>query len=203
MKTIKIVTLLSLTILLSNAISAQTTFGFRAGVNFQNLNGRDAGDDKIMGKLRTGFNAGVNAEIPVGVDFYLQPGVLFSLKGAKQKDVPETSLSYIEIPVNFIYKPALGTGRMLLGFGPYAGIAVDGKTKIGGIESDIEFGSDPGNMKRFDAGANLLAGYEFSNKLSFQLNAQLGLLNMIADPVGDSRLTNTGFGISLGYRLGQ
>ena len=38
--------------------------------------------DKLDNKLKTGFNAGVNAEIPVGVDFYVQPGLLFSTKGA-------------------------------------------------------------------------------------------------------------------------
>ena len=58
-------------------------------------------------------------------------------------------------------------------------------------------------LKRFDAGANLLAGYEFSNKLSFQLNAGLGLirLNNRADDDTKSSIKNTGFGVSLGYRF--
>lgn len=190
--------------LFSTAIFAQskTTFGIRAGVNFQNLNGKDANDDKLDNKLKTGFNAGVNAEIPVGIDFYLQPGLLFSTKGAKA-DVGDgkINLSYLELPVNFIYKPELGTGRMVLGFGPYAAYAIGGKTKD--PDADIEFGDHPGELKRFDAGANLLAGYEFSNKLSFQLNAGLGLVNINNRPSGDSKssLKNTGFGVSLGYRF--
>lgn len=182
----------------------KTTFGLRAGVNFYNLNGRNSSDDKLDNKLKTGFNAGVNAEIPVGIDFYVQPGVLFSMKGAKGKDVDfTTSLSYIEVPVNFIYKPLLGTGHMLLGFGPYAGYAVGGKYKLGSAEEDINFGDQPDELKRFDAGANFLAGYEFSNKLSFQLNAGLGLVNINNREDGDNKssLKNTGFGVSLGYRF--
>jgi len=196
--------------LFSTAIFAQskTTFGIRAGVNFQNLNGKDATGDKQDGKLKTGFNAGVNAEIPVGIDFYLQPGLLFSTKGAKYElvggsDDASTNLSYVELPVNFIYKPELGTGRMVLGFGPYAAYAVGGKSKVGDTKTDIPFGDEPGEWKRFDAGANLLAGYEFSNKLSFQLNAGLGLLDIRKRATDDSKSTlkNTGFGLSLGYRL--
>lgn len=195
-----------ITTLFTTAIFAQskTTFGIRAGVNFQNLNGKTEDGDKIDGKLKTGFNAGVNAEIPVGIDFYVQPGLLFSTKGAKAKvGDGSTNLSYLELPINFIYKPELGTGRMVLGFGPYAGYAIGGKYKSGSADTDIEFGDQPDELKRFDAGANLLAGYEFSNKLSFQLNAGLGLirLNNRADDDTKSSLKNTGFGVSLGYRF--
>ena len=76
MKT-KIMFAVVISTLLTTAVFAQskTTFGIRAGVNFQNLNGKTEDGDKIDGKLKTGFNAGVNAEIPVGTDFYVQPGV--------------------------------------------------------------------------------------------------------------------------------
>ena len=87
MKTTKICAVVIATLLTTGIFAQQkTTFGIRAGVNFQNLNGKDAGDDKLENKLKTGFNAGVNAEIPVGIDFYVQPGVLYSTKGAKVED---------------------------------------------------------------------------------------------------------------------
>ena len=175
-------------------------------MNFQNLNGKDSDGDKLDNELKTGFNAGVNAEIPVGIDFYLQPGLLFSTKGAKYdfQGVEATqTISYLELPVNFLYKPELGEGRLLLGFGPYAAYAVGGKIKGGGTDIDMEFGNEVGETKPFDAGANLLAGYEFSNNFSFQLNAGLGLINMYNRPTGDSETSvkNTGFGVSLGYRF--
>ena len=57
------------------------TFGVRAGVNFQNFNGKDENGDKLKNDLIVGFNAGVNVEIPVAPDFVLQPGLLFTVKG--------------------------------------------------------------------------------------------------------------------------
>ena len=206
MKT-KIAIVSLLTVLLVTKAGAQNgvTFGLRAGINFQNLTGKDEAGDKYSNKLKTGFNIGANAEIPVATDFYLQPGVLFSTKGAKYNDNDsKTNLSYIEIPVNFLYKPVLGEGKLLLGVGPYAAFAVGGKFKSGGISSDINFGSNADDdVKRFDAGANFLFGYELSNHLSAQLNAGLGLVNISNRQPGDTKssLKNTGFGVSLGYRF--
>ena len=204
MKT-RIIMIAVLALICGQAAMAQTktTFGIRGGVNFQNLNGKDQNGDRVDGKLRTGFHVGANAEIPVGIDFYLQPGVLFSTKGAKAKDIVETSLSYIEVPVNFVYKPDLGIGRVLLGFGPYLGIGVGGQYKVGNVEADVEFGNEPGEVKRLDAGANMLAGYEWSNKVSVQLNAALGLVNLHNRVANDNKssLKNTGFGLSVGYRF--
>ena len=191
--------------------SSKTTFGIRAGVNFQNINGKDAGDDDLEFDILTGYHAGLNAEIPIGSGFYVQPGVLYSLKGAKPSDDSKIKLSYVEVPVNFVYKPVVGTGNMVLGFGPYVGFAVDGKIKVPGGELDIDFDEDYNALnpqsyfKRFDAGANFLAGYEFTPKISIQLNAQLGLVNINkenpADNDDDTRWRNTGFGVSLGYRF--
>jgi hypothetical protein len=180
------------------------TFGVRAGVNFQNLTGKYSNGDKYSNKLIAGFNAGANVEIPVATDFYLQPGVLFSTKGAKFDGTDtKAKLSYIELPVNFLYKPELGDGKLMIGFGPYAALAVAGKYKGGGVSANVEFGNKQDEIKRFDAGANFLAGYEFSNKLSFQLNTGLGLVNLANRGAGDSKssLKNVGFGVSAGYRF--
>lgn len=196
------------------------SFGIRAGVNFQNLNGKDAGDDKLENNLKVGFNAGVNAELPVAEDFYIQPGVLYSTKGAKLDDNfagsdVKVNLGYIEIPINLIYKPALGQGNLLMGFGPYIAFAVNGQVKDDNNEIDVvfdkevslqEYSNNPYVMKRFDAGANLLFGYEFNRRVSAQLNAQLGLMNLNPELTNSGgvdlgTMKNTGFGISLGYRF--
>jgi len=194
-----------------------TTFGVRAGVNFQNINGRDASDDKLENKLATRFHVGANAEIPIAPEFYVQPGILFSTKGAKLADGfagdPSLNLSYIEVPVNVLYKPTLGAGKLLLGFGPYVAYGIGGKLKTEGADTDVKFkgtvkaGDDPNTVyyKPFDAGANFLFGYEFANRFSAQLNAQLGLVNINSGydgiPDTDARSANTGFGVSVGYRF--
>ena len=193
----------------------KTTFGVRAGVNFQNLNGDDINGDKLDDfKIKVGFHVGANAEIPIADEFYIQPGVLYSLKGTKvdaQGD-PKINISYIEVPINFLYKPELGDGHLLLGVGPYFAFGVGGKIKGDGADVDIEFDKEVDTelqavytYKRFDAGGNLLFGYEFSNKFSVQLNAQLGLVNIAPDiksnPNSDLKIKNTGFGVSVGYRF--
>lgn len=198
------------------AQAGKTTFGVRAGVNFQNLNGKDADGDRLENDLKVGFHAGVNAEIPVADEFYLQPGVMISNKGAKinnalGSDDFKTSLTYLEIPINLLYKPVLGQGRLLMGFGPYIGFGVAGKVKVGDEKIDVkwenEVSANPVQLsayyRRFDAGANLLFGYELTNNLSAQLNAQLGLVNIATKFQNVERPTvkNTGFGVSLGYRF--
>ncbi len=192
------------------------TLGVRAGVNFQNINGKDNSGDKLEGKLKTGFHAGVNAEIPIATDFFIQPGVLFSTKGARDKDNSDIkqNISYIEVPVNLLYKPVLGTGKLILGFGPYIAFGVGGKRSVGNTDTKTkfkksitaaEFLNGGSYLKRTDAGANLLFGYELSNNLSVQLNAQLGLVKINPEIEGvntdKASFKNTGFGISLGYRL--
>jgi Outer membrane protein beta-barrel domain len=195
--------------------SSGVSFGIRAGVNLQNINGRDELDNKQENKLVPRFHAGVNAELPLADDFFVQPGVLFSTKGTKFKgsDV-KLNLSYIEVPINLLYKPTLGSGKLLLGFGPYVAFAVSGKLKPeNGNDRSITFKNEisiaeaiSGNYLRgFDAGGNLLFGYELSSNLSVQLNAQLGLLNIYPDIDGvtnNNRINkNTGFGLSVGYRF--
>jgi opacity protein-like surface antigen len=194
--------------------AGKTTFGVRAGVNFQNINGKNRSGDKLENDIATGFHAGVNAEVPLGTGFYLQPGVLYSQKGTEFDNDNQVKLNYIEVPVNFVYKPILGTGRMLLGFGPYVGFGLGGKVKTASTERDVSFektanSSTPsltyGVYKGMDAGANLLAGYEFARNISFQVNAQLGLVNINPEFEGasndESKWKNTGFGVSVGYRF--
>ncbi|MEQ1799748.1 MAG: outer membrane beta-barrel protein, partial [Lacibacter sp.] len=102
--------------------------GIRAGVNLQNINGRDFNDNKLENKLVPRFQGGITADIPLADQFYIQPGLLFSGKGTKEKATDNTiSVSYLEVPITFLFKPLLGTGHLLLGVGPYVGFAINGK----------------------------------------------------------------------------
>jgi len=200
---------------IASAQNNGTSFGLKAGVNFQNLTGKDAFGDKFDNKLKTGLALGVNAQIPIATDFYLQPGIEFNQKGAKSNDGnTKINLSYIDVPVSLVYKPLVGSGHVIFGFGPYVGFGIGGKVKGEGYESDVKFqnevnatevASGTAYFKRMDAGANIFAGYEMSNKISLQLNTQLGLVKVNPKIQGatndESSVKNTGFGVSLGYRL--
>jgi len=199
--------------------------GIRAGINFQNINGKEFDGSTTDNDMKMGFHAGITAQFPIATDFYFQSGILFSTKGATQKasisgnSIKSTvTLGYLEVPFNLLYKPVLGSGRLLLGFGPYIGYGITGNSKYetsgtdnGSSERDVIYTSEVnatdnnGNIyfKPFDAGANLLFGYEFSNRVSAQLNTQLGLvkINPEYNGVADDKRAykNTGFGVSIGY----
>ena len=152
--------------------------------------------------------------------FYFQPGIIFTVKGAKNNSGSITStmkLSYIEVPLNVVYKGLLGSGYVMVGFGPYIAYGINGKVTYEGevisYEPKVEFKNvvditDPAlttYFKAIDAGGNIFFGYEMAGGLSLQLNAQLGMLNIKPE---DNRLLginpevkNTGYGLSLGYRF--
>ncbi len=198
--------------LLSLSVQAQDgiRFGVLGGVNFQNINGKDTDGDKLENDLKTGFHAGVNAILGIAPEFYLQPGILFSTKGCKfdETDV-KLNVSYLEIPLNFLYRGEFGNGFVLIGFGPYLGFGLSGKLKDSdGNSIDVTFSNDfqangTWYMRRFDAGANVFAGYELASGIFFQLNTQLGLIgiNPETSDSGSETLKNTGFGLSAGYRF--
>jgi hypothetical protein len=199
---------------------ARTSFAVLGGVNFQNLNGKDFNGTKLSNDMIIGFHAGVNAQIPIAPSFFFQPGLLFSTKGAKNTEGAITStnkLSYVELPLNLVYKGALGNGYIMLGFGPYVGYGIMGKALIEGgsekITSDVEFknvvdATDPLTttyFKALDAGGNIFAGYEMASGIFIQLNTQFGMLKINPEdnrfPAGETAIRNTGFGLSGGYRF--
>ena len=218
---------IALVLILSTSLAiAQSTdkgkmaFGILGGVNMQNFNGKDGEGNKLKNDMVIGFHAGVNVQIPLVPEFYFQPGLLFSTKGAKNTTGPLTttySLSYIELPLNLVYKGLLGNGYVMLGFGPYVGYGIMGKEKYEGgtvsFESDVEYKNqvetgdplDTPYYKALDAGGNIFAGYEMAGGLFFQLNTQLGMLNIKPEDKrflgNNSIVKNTGFGLSLGYRF--
>ena len=189
----------------------RTTFGITGGVNWNNINGKSVTGSELENNLRTGFNAGINVEIPIGSSFYVQPGVEYRVKGSELNNGDKLTLSYIDVPVNLVYKPSFGPGNILLGFGPYVGLGVNGNVKTGDTKRDVNFTNSYSvseaadlQFKKFDAGANFMAGYEFRNKLSASIKAQLGLVNINPEtdiPNDETRYRNTGFGLSLGYRF--
>lgn len=65
----KLSLLIAIVLVMTSMTHAQTTFGVRAGVNFQNINGKSEGKS-LENKLKTGINLGINAEIGVAPDFY-------------------------------------------------------------------------------------------------------------------------------------
>src|SRR5512133_3231235 len=105
MKT-KLISLIMLLMVSATLTFAQTaekgkmSFAILGGVNFQNLNGKLSTGDKLENDMLLGFHGGVNVQIPIAPEFYFQPGLMFSTKGAKDTQGSVTSttkLNYIEL----------------------------------------------------------------------------------------------------------
>jgi hypothetical protein len=195
-------------------------FGILGGLNLQTIIGKDYWGEKLNNNLFPGFHAGGNVILSFGPDLYIQPGLLFTVKGAKQDIITDnitktTRLSYVEVPLNILFRPQVGDGHILLGLGPYAAYGIMGKerTKSGAITTEltVKYLNDAADKptsyvyyRGLDAGANIFFGYELYNGIFCQLNGQLGLLKMNSDynlPNDQASKKHLGFGLSVGYRF--
>jgi hypothetical protein len=190
-----------------------------AGVNIQNLYGTDFWGEKLNNEFKPGFHAGAGISLPIGPDLSFSPGLIFHNKGAKQDTVAGSiktaNLYYFELPVSIMYRPQMGDGHLLFGFGPYAGYGVAGKEKIKtGDETDnltVRFknnvASEPTTYAYYrglDAGAGIFFGYELYSGMFFQVDAQMGLIKINPNydlPNDKTSKKNVGFGFSAGFRF--
>lgn len=185
------------------AEKGKTSFGILGGINFQNLNGKFTSGDKLANDMLLAYHFGVNVQIPIVPEFYFQPGLMFAVKGAKNTTsifgtefTDKTKINYIEMPLNLVYKGALGNGFVMIGFGPYLAYGISGKQIIEGGSVTLERGIA---YNAFDAGGNIFAGYEMASGIFLQLDTQLGMLNI--NPEDSPTTKNTGYGLSLGIRF--
>ena len=208
----------------ANSQDRGASFGIRGGVTLQTFAGKDLTGDKLVLDLVPRFNAGVVLEIPIADAFRFQTGLMYASKGAKSTSdflglldmSAEYNLSYIEMPFNFLFKPALGNGYFLLGFGPYAAYGFAGKADLTvnnlSTEADIVFADEYDGLnpldwkyfKHFDYGGNIFVGYEMSSGLLIQLNTQLGFAKINSDNTlvsDETEFMNIGYGISLGFNF--
>ena len=210
MKTFKSILIILLTVLTSNII-AQTKFAVSAGISpaFYYTND-DYYDQSSSSDFKAGFCAGVNVHITMGKHFAFEPGVSFVQKGGIETDnsmnnhlKSTLTLNYIEVPLDFIYSKR---NRFYFGIGPSLDFAMSGKVKISGDvipeNHNIKFGnSSEDDLKGFDAGISLLAGFHFKNGLFVATNINTGIINLSTD--NSAKFYNAYWGIKLGYTFGN
>ncbi|PWV53761.1 porin family protein [Chitinophaga sp. S165] len=185
----------------------QAKFGIVAGPNFSSATTKSAGD-KETGDLIVGVRAGVTADLPLADEFFIGTGLLFAGKGNKASDNFKTTLSYLQLPINFLFKPEVGNGWLNLGAGPYVAYGLGGKHKgtVGNVSAEWKAFDDESNiingkLKRFDAGLGIVAGYELKAGFNFGINADLGLVNAYDNTDNDRSWKNTSFGVYVGYKF--
>ena len=185
-------------------IQAQVKFGPVAGLNFSTMTikvlGVNFDSETVMG-----FHVGMISEIPITESFVLQPAVLYSSKGADYKILEEEislSPTFIEVPLNILYKYDVGPMDIFLKAGPYIAYGVGGQIETNGIEVDIDYGSGNADMKPLDFGLNFGAGVNYNN---FIISGQygVGLANLTSIEVGNAEMKINTIGISIAYLFGN
>ncbi len=198
MKKLVFVALLTVT---ASIVRAQAPkFGFKTGLN---LNHVTTNDEELAHDLagRTSMHFGLVADFELSKTWSFQPQVLFSGRGAKLAHGDHSDVfafNSLELPLNFVYKKDAAKG-FFLGMGPSFGYNLNGKIKEDHESEDIEFGSEEGQIKRFDVGLNALVGYQFSNRFFVSSNYSLGLSNW--NNTSTSTWRNNILGVSIGYFL--
>jgi hypothetical protein len=192
------------------SVNAQTTFGLKAGTNFSNWTVKVDGEKDDEFKNRTGFHFGAVIDHAISEKFSIQPHVLFVNKGASIQHSDHTDkavVNSLDIPVNFLYKAPAGSGKFFVGGGPNFGFNLNAEIRSDEHEDEkINIGSGDEDLKGFDFGLNLLAGYELNNGLFISANYTPGFSNLQNVPSNsevDITARSTYFGLSVGYFFGK
>ncbi|MCX4300986.1 MAG: porin family protein [Alistipes sp.] len=207
------------TVCMANA-QEKVTFGVRAGVNVNSLS--VSGESDL--KSRVGYHVGAVVDWNVAKNFYVQPGLYFTTRGAKSSDEgweQKINMNYLQIPISVAYRfPVSETVKIDVNVGPYVAFGLGGKMKISeggydydddydyGYDYDDEYGDDEeikmfgseGLCKRFDAGLRFGAGVHI-RKFTVGLCYDLGLTNIARESGEGAKIKNGSFQISLGYNF--
>ena len=207
------------------------SYGIRAGLNISNIAGEygPASEDKLDLDSRAGFHVGAVVDIPITNGFYVQPGLLFTTRGAKESDSysesgysEEMSMKYqpmyLQIPVLASFRADVSRSvNVQVNVGPHFAFGLGGKCKSEYSDSDGNSESDKipffgkssedkerFGAKRFDLGLTFGAGVTIKKHYYVGIAYDLGLMNMaIHDEDGaygkDVKFHNRNFSIQVGY----
>jgi hypothetical protein len=159
--------------IVSFAMAQKASFGVKAGVNVANLNykGETDPDSKI------GVHAGALVHIHVSDMFAVQPEIMFSAQGARNRNNNDirTHLNYINVPV--LAQLMFGQGFRVQ-TGPQVGFLVSAKREENDVEIDID-----DSYENVDFSWSLGAGYLFPGTgLGVDVRYNFGL-SKVNDPV--------------------
>jgi hypothetical protein len=180
-------------------------FGIKGGVNFTNLYSSEATTDH----MKTGFNAGVFAKLPVTRGFSIQPEILYSLKGNKStydnfvqgSGEYRFNLGYIEVPVLAVVNLA---PNFNLHLGGYAAYLVNANVKNVNDNGDIQGATDlsTSDFNKWDFGLVGGLGFDIQNfTLGARYNYGLSHIgksgNLAGELAGNAK--NAGISVYVGF----
>jgi len=162
------------------SLQAQLYPGIKAGVNFSTAEAKGYWKNK----MRPGINFGGLILFPVSKNFFIQPEILYSLKGYKFTSsgnafTGTATLNYLNIPVLFGFTESGNSNNALSIYtGPEIGFLLSGKNK----KSYIYTGNSEDDLKLFfrkrDIGIVLGAALQFGKEIGIEARYSYGLTDL-------------------------
>lgn len=206
------------------------TFGVRVGLNINSLSSDNAAGESFNDmNSRAGWHVGAVMDWNVAGNFYIQPGVYLTSRGAKSEcflsDDYDTgsvemkiNMTYLQIPILAQYRFDVGAVKIDVATGPYFALGLGGKAKFeeswgDGYSEKWEWKVfkkstdevEDGDFKRFDCGWRIGAGVHFLKNYYVGLNYDLGFTNLCkVHEYGwedGVKIKNRSFSITLGYNF--
>lgn len=215
----------------STAAFSQVNWGIQAHGNLARTSISGEGTEAFKKSSSIGFGAGVIADARLSDQVSLRTSLNLLQKGGKLKfdgagdpnngdnflpSIDATNkLYYAELPINVVYNVNLSSGRLFFGAGPSVGYGLFGKAKVTygnpfdpsekeTEETDAFKKEEDGGagFKRFDFGANAIAGYQFNNGLFINAGYLMGFGNVIDSEDGES-MKNRGLQLTVGFMFNK
>lgn len=204
-----------LAVLVSTVVSGQVKLGIKTGLQYSHL--KSYNEFNIQSDWAMGFNAGVFGDVKTLPFLHLQAQVLYWSLAYRNSNItaedPQTRsligdiglqrISYVQVPINLLFRIGLKKANLKIGGGPYFAFKVDDKIKIEGGDTFrgtiVPFGTK--SIKSSVNGWGLYSGVEF-NRWMVALNFQQtfkGIYENLASNLPDWKMGN--IGLSVGYFL--
>jgi len=199
-------------VLYTFAATAFAQLGIQAGANIANLTYKLTTAKKP--KPVIAFQVGVVYDMAFSENLYLNTGLLYSGRGSNYKNSYDslgttidfehkTSLNYLNVPINILYKTKSG---LYLKAGPYLAYAISGRIKLSSTVNgktskdtyDFKFGKEETNPLDYGLGIGL--GMDFNN-IRVGLGYDLGFSNLFNDDVNIT--TNRAIVVTAAYYFGE
>lgn len=147
----KLAIILSVFLLATLSVHAQSGFGIKAGMNFNSMSDIEVNDIKTSINRKTGFHAGILYKIDLPSGFGIQPELLYIQKGGTLSEVQTESsahtdlgnggdfkMHYLQLPVNIQWGIDLVLFRPFLMVSPFLSYQISKESNIKDLAWDTE-----------------------------------------------------------------
>ena len=186
-----VISFLLIALFISNlSLAQQPVLGIKLGLALSNATIDENTTQPNSGSSfnSVGILGGVYLDIPLANEVVFRPGAEIVSKGSSgnSRYYYPPRFTYLDIPLNILYKSNSSHGHLIAGGGPVLG---------------IPFQPYYGYTLKTDVGLNGIIGYEFSIGFSFNVNYCYGLNNVSKNKDIATKISTRYLGISVGYNF--